>query len=90
MFLSAAYFVEQQDLSTEFVKRIVPADPSSHAMHADESVYFIIGQEATTIGKPMLNTVKIVANVSPIMRYLRIDIICLIEPTCFLLRSLSP
>lgn len=80
MLLSAANFVAQQDLSTAFVNFTVrEAEPSSHIMHLLESINFIIGQEATTIGKPMLNTAKMIARVSAMIRCLWIDVIRLVE-----------
>lgn len=70
LFLSEANFVSQQDLSTKFEILALPGvAPSSHIMHCFESEYFIIGQEAITIGSPMLKTAKTIASVSAIVLY---------------------
>ena len=58
-------------------------------MHADESEYLSIGQEATTIGNPTLKMAKMPANANPMILCRKIDFIYVVEPTRFLLRSLE-
>lgn len=76
VFLSAAYFVSQQDLSIQFVNRTdVAVVPSLQRKHLFAFAYFTMGQEATTIGRPMLNIAKTNARVNAMGRYLRIEVI---------------
>lgn len=50
--------------------------PSLHMMQAREFSYFIIGQEATTTGRPTLNSANTTASVSPVILYLSENCMC--------------
>lgn len=73
MFLSEANFVSQQEVSIALFSDSVPVDePSLHITQRREAVYFVIGQDATTIGRPTLNSPKTRARNKAEVRYLSI------------------
>lgn len=88
LFLSAANLVWQQDVSTAFEILATPPEPPSFiAQQATPRVISIIGHEAMTTGRPMLNAAKIAVNVSAMMRYLKFDCIRLFEREVLCFRS---
>jgi len=87
VFRSAAMIVAQQEVSWYFVMRSLPIPDSKQLLHTGP--YFAIGQEATTIGIPMLKMPKSMARENETIRYF-VVLIMLVQVTRISLGMFPP
>lgn len=90
LFLSAANTVTQHDVSMARAMLVPWDEPSLHMMQVREVSNFIIGQDATTTGTPILNSANTPASANPMILCLSVLFICRIHSADSFVRFICP